>query len=300
VLATVAVLASCGRAEAQSPGFDAARAFGYLERQVAFGPRIPGSAGHRRQLEWMRELLRSRADTLIEQRFTHRTARGERLPLTNLWARFRPELAERVLLVAHWDTRPYAERSLDPADRALPVPGANDGASGTALLLELATLLAARPPPLGGDLLFVDGEDYGPAADDMLLGAKHFAANLPAGYAPRFAVVLDMVADRSPRFPVEGYSAELAPEVVRRVWETAAALGHGDVFVAEVAEPIADDHLPLNEAGIPAVVVIDLEYGPGNRYWHTLDDVPARTSARTLGLVAEVVVALVYGAAGAP
>jgi hypothetical protein len=302
-LALATALAACAPAagaQAREPGFDAERAFAYLERQVAYGPRVPGSVGHRRQLEWMRELLRARADTLIEQRFTHRTARGEWLQLTNLWAQFLPELEERLLLVAHWDTRPTADRAEDPAARALPVPGANDGASGTAVLLELAALLGTRPPPIGVDLLLTDGEDYGPGEGDMFLGAKHFAAHLPAGYAPRAAVVLDMVADRSPRFVVEGYSAHLAPAVVRRVWDAAAALGYGDVFVREAGDEIADDHLPLNAAGIPAALVIDFEYGPGNRYWHTPDDVPQHTSARTLGIVGAVMVALIYGAERAP
>lgn len=276
------------------PAFSAGRAYDYLERQVAFGPRIPGTEGHARQLEWMKGFLAERADTVIEQSFTHVTTGGERLPLTNLFARFRPEAESRVLLVAHWDTRPLADQSPDPADRTLPVLGANDGASGTAVLLELANLFAERPPPIGVDLLLVDGEDYGPTGEDMYLGARYFAAHQPTGYAPRYGVLLDMVGDRDPRFPIEGYSERYAPEVVQRVWGLAREMGYGDVFVSSPGLFIEDDHVPLNRGGIRTIDVIDFEYGPENRYWHTPLDVPANTSPESLGIVGDVMAELVY------
>ncbi|MDP9348716.1 MAG: M28 family peptidase, partial [Gemmatimonadota bacterium] len=178
-----------------APPFDAGRAMEHVRRQVGFGPRVPGSEGHRAQLEWMRSFLAEKADTVVVQPFTYTTTGGETLRLTNLFARFRPELTERVLLVAHWDTRPRADQAPDPADRARPIPGANDGASGVAVLMELASLFARRPPPVGVDLLLVDGEDYGPTGDDMYLGAKHFARNPPPGYRPLYGVLLDMVGD---------------------------------------------------------------------------------------------------------
>jgi glutaminyl-peptide cyclotransferase len=281
-------------ARVDRPAFSPERAFDYLRRQVDFGPRIPGSEGHRQQLAWMRSFLEEKADTVIVQPFTYTTTGGEILQLTNLLARFRPELKERILLVAHWDTRPKANESPSLTDRARPVPGANDGASGTAVLLELANLFAQKPPPVGVDLLLVDGEDYGPTGEDMYLGAKHFARNLPRGYRPLYGVLLDMVGDQDPRFPVEGYSQEMAPEVVQRVWGLAGELGYGDVFVNTPGGYIDDDHLPLNRAGIRTVDVIDFEYGPGNRYWHTPEDVPANTSAESLGIVGDVVAELVY------
>lgn len=302
----LAILAGCNDAGGDAPGgalrpaavdrpaFSAERSFGYLEQQVAFGPRVPGTEGHARQLEWMKSFLAERADTVIEQRFTHTTTGGTQLPLTNLLARFRPEAEERVLLVAHWDTRPLADQSPAPADRTRPVPGANDGASGTAVLLELANLFAERPPPVGVDLLLVDGEDYGPTGDDMYLGAKHFAANQPAGYAPLYGVLLDMVGDRDPRFPIEGYSERYAPEVVQRVWGLAQEMGYGDVFVSSPGLFVQDDHVPLNEGGIRTIDVIDFEYGPENRYWHTPLDVPENTSPESLRIVGEVMAELVY------
>jgi len=265
-----------------------------LEQQVAFGPRVPGTVGHAAQLAWMRDWLAQRADRLVEQPFTHRTAAGETLQLTNLLASFRPDQERRILLLAHWDTRPTSDAARTPEERAMPVPGANDGASGTAVLLYLAELFRRDPPPIGVDILLVDGEDYGPELPDMLLGARWFAANLPPSYSPMYGVLVDMVGDRNPRFPVEGYSAELAPHVASRVWGVAAALGYGSVFPAVIGPRIVDDHLPLNHAGIPTINIIDFEYGPGNRYWHTPMDLPENTSAATLEIVGEVLAELVY------
>lgn len=281
-------------ARVERPAFSGEQAHALLRQQVAFGPRIPGQLGHARQLQWMREYLGSRADTVVVQSFSQKTTRGETLQLTNLFARFRPELQDRILLVAHWDTRPKANESPDPADREKPVPGANDGASGTAVLLHLADLLKRKSPPIGVDLLFVDGEDYGPGDEDMYLGAKYFAAHLPAGYRPLYGVLLDMVGDEQPQFPVESNSKQMAPEVVQRVWSVAEDLGYGDVFLPTEGGYITDDHIALNQAGIRTADVIDLDYGPGNRYWHTPLDVPEHTSARSLQIVGEVVAELVY------
>jgi glutaminyl-peptide cyclotransferase len=275
------------------PVFDSAAAHRLLVHQVEFGPRVPGTEGHRRQLEWMLDYLAPRADTVVEQRFAYTTSGGVTLALTNVMARFRPDLPQRILLLAHWDTRPTADADPDRAARERPILGANDGASGTAVLLQLAEMFRGQPPPVGVDLLFVDGEDYGPGVEDMFLGARFFAANL-AGYRAMYGVLLDMVADRDPRFPIEGYSAQYAPEIARRVWTVARDLGYADVFPDRVGQPVLDDHVPLNRAGLPTINIIDFEYGPGNRYWHTHQDVPENTSASTLGIVGEVVAELVY------
>lgn len=280
-------------ADVDVPGFSADSAFELVKRQVGFGPRAPGLPGHAEQLGWMTELLRQRADTVILQSFTH-DAGGVDVELTNVFARFRPDVPERVLLLAHWDTRPTADAESDPDLREQPILGANDGASGVAVLLELSRLLAAEPPPIGVDLLFTDGEDYGPFSSNMYLGAKYFAANLPPGYAPYYGILLDMVGDRDPVFPIERNSQSYAPEVVDRVWALAEELGHGAVFPRRNGSSITDDHIPLNRAGIRTIDIIDFEYGPGNMYWHTLDDTVENTSPQGLGAVGEVVTALVY------
>jgi hypothetical protein len=276
----------------RAPGFDAASAFGLLERQVAFGPRAPGSPGHAAQLEWMTSYLEARADTVWRQAFEHAGPEGETLSLSNVFARFRPELRDRVLLVAHWDTRPTADEDPDPALRDRPIPGANDGASGVAVLLQLADMFAADPPPIGVDLLLVDGEDYAPG--HMYLGATHFATRGAVGYAPLYGVVVDMVADRSPRFPQEGYSRRDAPEVVSRIWTMAARLGYSGHFPVTPGIFITDDHVPLNEAGIRTANIIDFDYGPGNAYWHTHEDRLENVGPEGLEAVGTVLAELIY------
>jgi Zn-dependent M28 family amino/carboxypeptidase len=242
----------------------------------------------------MTGLLEEWSDSLEVVSFEQVTTGGDSLYLTNLLARYRPGASRRVLFLTHWDTRPRADQSPDPGRRGDPVPGANDGASGTAVLLHLAELLSASPAPAGVDLLFVDGEDYGPGADDMLFGSRHFARSIEGGGPWTYALLLDMVGDRDPSFPVEAYSAERASQVVQRVWSVAADLGYGSFFPLRVGPRVLDDHLPLNDAGVPTVDLIDFEYGPGNRFWHTTQDDLTNVSSATLEMVGEVVAELAY------
>lgn len=302
---TVTVAIGCGGADGRSendsavpsrpshPRFDGSAAYDLIQRQVAFGPRVPGTEGHSEMADWLEGYLRERADTLIVQRFTHVTSEGETIPLVNFLARFRPQAGPSTLLLAHWDTRPTADSALDPEDRDEPIPGANDGASGTAVLLQLADMLATTPPPRPVDLLFVDGEDYGDfgLGEDVFLGSRHFAENMPDGFDASFGVLLDMIGDRDLDIYVEGNSNRLAPEVVDRVWGLAARLGFGDIFHREVRHTIADDHIPLNEAGIPTINVIDFDYD----YWHTLLDTTDKVSASSLEVVGTVMSRLIYG-----
>lgn len=271
--------------------FDGERALGYVRQQLEFGPRIPGTPGHERAGDWLLGELRARADTVIVQAFTHRTGRGETLHLRNFLARFRPEAAERVLFLAHWDTRPRADQSQNLAAQRLPVPGANDGGSGVAVLLGVADALQARAPALGVDLLLVDGEDYGDFSDttETLIGSRYFAAHLPPGYAPLFAVLFDMVGDRDLQIYHEGNSAAFAPEVVVRVWRTADELGYGRYFLPGARHTLTDDHVPLQQAGIRAIDVVDFDYP----YWHTTDDTIDKISAASLQIVGDVALALV-------
>ena len=275
------------------PDYDGARAFSYIERQVGFGPRVAGTEGHAAQLAWMTEHLRQHADTVIVQPFTHVSGTGGTLRMTNLFARFNPDASERILLLAHWDTRSIADADADPDRRDEPILGANDGASGTALLLHMAELLGANAPPIGVDILLVDGEDYLPG--EMYLGASHFAANPPiAGYRPRYGVLVDMIADADPVYPVEGNSAELAPDVIRRVYALAHELGYSAQFPLVQGQAISDDHLPLNQAGIPTIDIIDFDFGPGNSLWHTHQDDLSAVSVRGLEAVGTVLTELVY------
>jgi Zn-dependent M28 family amino/carboxypeptidase len=290
-LAALALAAACrGPASLASQQFDGRQALRWVEYQVAAGPRIPNTPAHRAVGDWLVAELRARADTVEVQEWTHVTQTGDTLHLRNVIARFRPAEANRVLYVSHWDSRPHADQDPDPAKRRLPVPGADDGASSTAVLLGVADALKHSPPSVGVDLVFVDGEDYGDFdGPDVLLGSKYFAQHLNAGYRPLFAVVWDMVGDRNQRFEQEGYSLDRAPEVVERVWRTAEDLGLRRVFRAQRGGAITDDHIPLLEAGIRAIDVIDLDY----EAWHTTADTPDKISAVSLANAGRVALALV-------
>lgn len=293
-LLALLALAACGR-EGATP-FSGADALSYARAQLAFGPRVPGTPAALAAGDWITARMRERADTVIEQRWTHVTTTGDSVPMRNILARFRPAATERVLYVTHWDSRPRSENAADPAQRSLPVPGANDGASGVGLFVALGDVLKRAPPSVGVDLLFVDGEDYGSFGTDtstmrdVLIGSSYFAKNLPSpGYQPLYGVVWDMIGDADLRIPPEGYSVERAPEVVRRVWQQAAALGYGNIFVTTGGQYVVDDHLPLLDAGLRVIDVIDLQYP----YHHTPQDTGDKISARSLQVVGDVALALV-------
>ena len=286
-------LAACDTPEsfAAKTAFSGARAMEYVRTQLDFGPRVPGTEGHRRAGDWIVAQMRQRADTVIEQRFSHVNVNGDTLPMRNILARIKPAETQRVLYVAHWDTRPISERAAAPADRTLPVPGANDGASGVALLMAIADVLKSSPPNWGVDLLFVDGEDYGDftAGRDVLIGSKYFAQHLPApDYRPLFGVVWDMIADANLGIYQEGHSVRRAPEIVSRVWQTAADLGYSGYFVPRVGESITDDHLPLLDAGLRVIDVIDIDFAAHHTPFDTIDKV----SDRSLQIVGDVAIKL--------
>ncbi|CAA9311160.1 MAG: hypothetical protein AVDCRST_MAG68-1229 [uncultured Gemmatimonadetes bacterium] len=277
-----AALAACA-AEAPPPrAFDARLAWAHLAEQVAFGPRVAGLPPHQRQRAWMRSQLGFRADTLVVQEF----GEGKRRR-ANYFARWRPEAAERVLLVAHWDSPRYATRDPEEHLQRRPVPGANEGASGTAVLMELAQILHETAPAVGVDMLFTDGLEGGH-------GARHFAAHLPAGYRPRWAVYVDRVGDADLGIPMEASSLAAAPAAVKRVWDAARAAGMDSVFLARTGAKVEGDHQVLNAAGIPTAAVIDPEYGRGNELWRTVDDHLPAVKRESLGVVGAVLAALVY------
>jgi hypothetical protein len=292
------LLAACGDKAPDLPPlppkeFQSASAFPHIATQVAFGPRIPGSAGHRAQADWLEAQLRPLADTLIVQAWEHVTASGKRLPMRNFVARFQPQAATRLLFLAHWDTRPISDSPDWKGDKTLPVPGANDGASGVAVLLEVARLLKAAPPGVGVDLLFTDGEDYGDfqgaGQQDVLIGSRWYAQHLPEGPMPRWAVLLDMVGDADQQFFPEGNSMTGAPTVVEEVWSMAERLGLQTHFISTPKHTLIDDHVELQKIGIRAIDVVDFDYP----YWHTPDDTPDKTSAESLQRVGDLVMALI-------
>lgn len=255
-----------------SDHFDGERAYEDVKAQVAFGPRVPGSSAHARTIDWIRQQLES-AGWQVEIQQTQSMGH----PIQNIRA-YRTDGAPTFILGAHYDSRMYATNDPDPARRSQPVPGADDGASGVAVLLELARTLPSDGVPLW--LVFFDAEDNGNIPGwDWLLGSKAFVAQLKE--RPRAAIVLDMVGDSDLSIPMEGFSD---PALRASIWGTAERLGYSGTFPPRVRYNVEDDHLPFIQAGIPAVDLIDLSY----RYWHTTSDLPEHISARSLQIVGDV------------
>ena len=291
--AATASKANAATGGSTATGFSGSAAYNYAKAQVDFGPRVPGSPAAKKAGDWIISQMRTRADTVVVQAFSYKTKEGKILPLRNILARFRPDLTERVLYLTHWDSRPVSESASTEVERKMPVPGANDGASGVGMFVALGDVLKKTKPNVGVDLLFTDGEDYGdfgPPEVDVLIGSKYFANHLPSpGYKPLYGVLWDMIGDKDLRIPYEMNSFQQVPEVVSRVWQTAADLGYGNIFVQEGGQLVTDDHVPLLNAGLRVIDVIDLTYAPH----HTPQDTMDKISARSLAIVGDVATALV-------
>lgn len=275
--------------------FDADSAYSYVERQVGFGPRVPNTEAHRRCGEWLAGELRRHGAKVTEQRATLKAFDGTDLKALNIFAQYNPEARSRVLLLAHWDCRPWADQDPDPGNHDKPVDGANDGASGVGVLLEIARQLGNKAPGKGVDILFVDAEDWGTDGDEesWALGARHFMENLPVeGYMPDEAILLDMVGGKDAVFCREYFSEQAAPALAQAIWGIAAQRGYGNMFQNRMGGAVTDDHVQLIAHGIPTIDII--EYHPENESgfnsrWHTTRDTMEGISSQTLKAVGEVV-----------
>lgn len=265
---------------------DAARAYADLKKQVSFGPRTPGSAGHTLCRDWMvSELTKILGVPARRQDFTM-VVRGVKVPLTNVLAHYNPTAKRQVLLCAHWDTRPSADMEISASKKRKPIPGANDGASGVAALIEVARQLKVNNVDIGVQFVMFDGEDYGPGIEDMFLGAKYYAKNPVLG-KPEYAILLDMIGDKDLQIGREVNSDRAAKDVNDLIFGVAEALGIKE-FINGVGHEVMDDHLSLQNIGWKAVDLIDFDYGP----WHTLDDTPEQCSGESLKKVADVLLAV--------
>lgn len=289
--------------------FSADSAFAHIERQVAFGPRVPGTESHAACRDYIvSELQRAGVDSLIVQDAVVEAYTGDKLPIYNIMGRFNPNVAakRRVLLAAHWDTRPWADRENSADERMKPIAGANDGGSGVGVLLEIARNLGQRRPSVGVDLLFVDAEDYGDASgfDDRsetwCLGSRYWTQHMtpytPATL-PVYGILLDMVGGRDAKFHYEYFSQKNAPNVTAKVWSEAERLGYNHIFVRSIGGAVTDDHIVLTEAGIPTTDIIETlneQTQSFNPTWHTLDDTPENIDKNTLKAVGETVLNVLY------
>ncbi len=279
------------------PRFDEDHAFSYLVAQCDFGPRNPGSDGYYACLDYLITELDQSANEIILQDFSYQEQRyNKRYNLENIIARFNPDAEFQTVISAHWDTRPWADQEDLRQDRDQPIIGANDGASGVAILLELAKIMGENPPPIGVNLVFFDGEDLGVPGENETYcqGSRFFAKNLPIP-RPDEAINLDMVGDKQLVLPIERYSLEYHPKLVRHLWDRAKDMGL-DAFIGRVDYAIYDDHIPLNEiAGIPSIDLIDFKY-PNSyaNFWHTMNDIPENCSEESLGQVGALMVDYIY------
>jgi len=278
--------------------FDGDKAFSYLLDQCDLGPRYPGSIGQKNAKELYVNHFKPLSDTLIvfEEKIINPYG-SDTLSLYNIFSRFNIKSDNRILLMAHWDTRPMADLDPNEENRNKPILGANDGASGVAVLMQIANLLYANPMlHIGIDILLTDGEDLGKAGDinNFGLGMKEFTKHMPKPI-PRAGICIDMVGDKELSLPIEGFSLMQNRNLVLDLWDFAQSLGYNQ-FVKEIGVPIIDDHRVLYQyTNIPSINIIDFKYpNSDTNYWHTLEDTPDKCSSESLEVVGTVVVNYLY------
>lgn len=296
-----------GRAAAQPEGsFNSDSAYSYVAAQVAFGPRVPGSASHLACADYIvGKLHQFGADTVLIQQGTVEGFDGTRMPLRNILAQFNTAATKRILLAAHYDTRPWADQDPDSENHTRPIPGANDGGSGVGVLLEIARNLQLRAPQVGVDFFFIDCEDSGShdAIDDSrswCLGSQYWSHNpvpYTEGHLPVYGILLDMVGAPDAQFPYEYFSQIDGITPTIRVWSEAERLGYSETFPRRVGGAITDDHLYLINAGIPTTDVVECGNPVTGNFpttWHTMDDNMDNISRQTLDRVGKTVLSTVY------
>lgn len=283
---------------AQANAFSADSAYKAIETQVNFGPRVPGTGAHTQCAAWLAEVLRGRGAEVTVQKASLKAFDGTTLPAHNILACYNPQASDRTLLVAHWDTRPWADQDPEQSHHSTPVPGANDGASGVGVLLEIARVLEKYPPQTGVDILLVDAEDYGTEGDDLswALGARHFVQNPPLpGYRPARVILLDMVGGSGAVFRREQFSEAYARPLLDEVWAAAARAGHSSRFSHETGGAITDDHVEFIRTGIPAIDIIAFDpQGGFPATWHTLADDMQDIDPATLQAVGQSLLTYLY------
>jgi glutaminyl-peptide cyclotransferase len=314
----VSVLLSCGGSQEKKsastaekkirtvPAFSADSAYHFVEQQVAFGPRVPNTRSHRETGDYLIRKLKDFGASVRAQEFQATSFDGHPLNLRNIIASFNPDVQKRILLASHWDTRPFADKDSNQED--LVFDGANDGASGVGVLLEIARQLGKMPPAAGIDLILFDGEDWGEKSNSAAtplpegleswwcLGSQYWAKH-KGSYSAYYGILLDMVGAKGSRFYREGVSLNDAPKIVEKVWNTAEQLGYSSYFVKQNEGAIEDDHVYVNEvAKIPMIDIVHYQPGVGyfGDYHHSRKDNLSIISRETLGVVGNVLLHLVY------
>ena len=291
------------------PIFDADSAYSFIEAQVNFGPRVPSTPTHRKCGDYLIAKFESYGATVVTQDMELKAYNGDLLKARNIIAQFNPENGNRIMLCAHWDTRPWADTDPDKANHYKPLPGANDGGSGVGVLLEIARHLGTLPSNMGVDIILFDAEDYGLHEDDShqwrkyrhswALGSQYWSINphIP-GYQARYGILLDIVGAPNSKFMYEGYSTRFAEDVVYKVWQWANKIGYGNYFVQEDGGVITDDHYYVNSIlGLPCIDIINCDPDSPNgfgAYHHTMKDDMQWIDKATLKAVGQTVLTVIY------
>jgi len=288
-----------------APSFDADSAFTYVKAQTGFGPRIPNSTSQAKCAEWLSNTMKQFADTVIVQSFQSRGFDGKTLNGKNIISSFNPTKGNRIMLCAHWDSRPFADQ--DSVRKNEPIDGANDGASGVGILIEVARQLSIAKPDLGVDIIFFDIEDYGqpensgfPDQDDTYcLGSQYWSEHLHTpNYFARYGILLDMVGATNATYTQEGTSIRYAQDVTGMVWKTAVDLGYGSYFLLEQTNPIVDDHYYINQiAQIKCTDIIHYDQNTPShfwKHWHTHGDTIDKIDKNSLKAVGQTLLQVLF------
>lgn len=286
--------------------FNRDSAYYYVRRQVAFGPRVSGTEQNRLCRDYIvRTLNRHGAKNVRVQTGEVKAFNGDKLPIGNIMASYGPDIKDRILLVAHYDTRPWCDSDINEENRLKPVLSANDGASGVGVILEIARQLKQNVPPVGVDLLIVDAEDYGQASgfsthdSSWCLGTQNWIENMPyaADSLPRYAILFDMVGGIDAKFHREYYSDQRAKNIVDKVWSMAERSGYESRFVNKSGGAVVDDHLFLNDAGIPAIDIIESKNDATGTFpptWHTVNDTMENIDPSSLEAAGQTVLNMIF------
>lgn len=297
-----------GNSTVSAPAFSADSAYAYIQKQVDFGPRVPNTKQHEACATYLSESLKRFGAEVIVQEADLKAFDGKILKVKNIIGSYNPEVKTRILLFAHWDTRPFADHDPNPDNYNAHILGANDGASGVGVLMEIARQFSIQKPEVGVDIIFFDAEDYGApdkfataeTADSWCLGSQHWSKNkhIP-GYRAKYGILLDMVGGKNAKFYREQISDYYAKYLVDKVWDRASALGFSNYFINQKGGAVTDDHLYVNQlAGIPSINIIHQELNSGTgfgHFWHTVDDTMANIDKNTLNAVGTTVLSVVYG-----
>ena len=290
------------------PVFNADSAYLFIKQQVDFGPRVPNTPAHEKCAEFLIQKLQKYSKDVIVQKGQVKAFNGTILNFKNIVASFSPEVNNRIFLCAHWDSRPFADHDADVRNHKKPVDGANDGASGVGVLLEIARHLNISKPGIGIDIIFFDVEDYGPPQDQNItedtgdwwgLGSQYWSKQQHVeNYFAKYGILLDMVGAPGATFLKEGFSMDYAPEIVDQVWRTASRIGYSGYFYFEKGTYINDDHYYINKIkNIPTIDIIHLDRtSPTGFYhtWHTANDNLSNIDKNTLKAVGQTLLTVIY------